>query len=208
MPRDLGGTRWKRFACVLAPSMLAAAALTVSLAQGALAVSFFISGERFKVFTRTLTGEGVSLYGMVDRTRSGELIPVLVAGIERAKINGLCQSLVVPIPLLGPYTLRLTSAEDGTPARAKDLFLDITDGRAGHASLHDVDIGIAAGSLTTGPVSPGDRRSPFFDPNGFAAQSGSATLTDVRATGVAGSAATLDLPETHLSLRPGKNECF
>ncbi|MGK4584635.1 DUF6230 family protein [Kitasatospora sp. HPMI-4] len=208
MPGDFGRTRWKRFACVLAPSMVAAAAVTVSLAQGALAASFFISGQEFKIFARSLTGEGLSLYGMVDTTRSGEHIPVLVTGVERASIKGLCQSLVVPIPLLGPFTLRLTSAEDGTPARAKDLFLDITVLSAGQASLHNVDIGIAAGSLTTGDVNPGDRRSPFFDPNGFAAQSTAATLTDVRATGVAGSAATLDLPGTRLTLKPGTHECF
>ncbi|MDH6126540.1 DUF6230 family protein [Kitasatospora sp. GP82] len=208
MPRDLGGTRWRRFAAVLLPSMAAASAVAISLAQGALAASFFISGEEFKTAAGTLTGEGLSIYGMVDVTRNGDHIPVLVTGVRSATIEALCQSVVIQVPVLGPYTLRLTGGEDGTPARVKNLFLDTSVQRASQAVLHNVDLGIAAGSLTTGEISRGDRESPFFDPNGFALQGTSATLTNVRATGVAASASTIDLPGLHASLKAGKNECF
>ncbi len=44
-----GGTRWKRFALVMVPSIAATAAVGVGLAQGALAASFSVSGQDFKV---------------------------------------------------------------------------------------------------------------------------------------------------------------
>ena len=44
-----GGTRWKRFAVVMVPSVAATAAIGVALAQGALAASFSVSGQSFKV---------------------------------------------------------------------------------------------------------------------------------------------------------------
>ncbi len=37
-----GGTRWKRFAVVMVPSVAATAAIGVALAQGALAASFSV----------------------------------------------------------------------------------------------------------------------------------------------------------------------
>ena len=44
-----GGTRWRRFAVVMVPSVAATAAIGVGLAQGALAASFSVSGQQFKV---------------------------------------------------------------------------------------------------------------------------------------------------------------
>jgi hypothetical protein len=78
---------------------------------------------------------------------------------------------------------------------------------AGGATFHDIDIGVAAGSVTKGPIDPGDR-SGLFDPNGFAQQAESATLTDVRSTVVAVSAATLNVPDLDLSLKQGSHNCF
>ncbi len=46
-----GGTRWKRFAVVMVPSVAATAAIGVALSQGALAASFSVSGQSF-------TGDG------------------------------------------------------------------------------------------------------------------------------------------------------
>ncbi|MFD0502209.1 hypothetical protein ACFQ0G_52590 [Streptomyces chiangmaiensis] len=49
-----GRTCWRRFAAVLVPSLAAVAALGIGMAQGALAASFFISGQRFQVAADTL----------------------------------------------------------------------------------------------------------------------------------------------------------
>ncbi|MFF3326324.1 DUF6230 family protein [Streptomyces sp. NPDC002889] len=206
MPYGVGRTRWKRFALVLVPGVTAAAALGLAMAQGALAASFFISGQRFQVGADSLTVRGLSIYGMVDVPRQGAPVPVVVTGLRHAKIDGLCQSVVVPIPVLGTYTLRLTG--DGARAEAKDMFIDGTSLAAGQASLDDLEIGVAAGSLTKGKINPDDRDSRFFDPNGIAQQAASATLTDVRVTAVAVSAATLNVPGLNVRLVKGRDECF
>ncbi|MFD4138646.1 DUF6230 family protein [Streptomyces sp. NPDC058572] len=201
-----GRTRWKRFAIVLASGVTAATALGIAMAQGALAASFFVSGQKFQIGADTLTARGLSIYGMVDTPRKGAPVPVVVTGMRHAKIDGLCQSIVVPIPVLGTYTLRLTG-DDGQ-AKAKDLFIDGTSLAADEALLNDLDIGVAAGSLTTGKINPDDRDSRFFDPNGIAQQAASATLTDVRVTAIAVSAATLNVPGLNMRLLQGNRSCF
>ncbi|WP_326647549.1 MULTISPECIES: DUF6230 family protein [unclassified Streptomyces] len=207
MSHGFGRTRWKRFAVVLGAGVTAAAALGIGMAQGALAASFFISGQRFQVGADTIKVRGLSIYGMVDVTKKGTLVPVAVTGLRSAKISGLCQSVVVPIPVLGPYTLRLTGG-DRSPTEAKNMFIDATSLSAGQANLDDLDIGVAAGAVSKGPINPEDRDSRFFDPNGVAQQAVSAVLTDVRTTAVAVSAATLNIPELDLRLKQGRRECF
>ncbi|MCX4695668.1 DUF6230 family protein [Streptomyces sp. NBC_01408] len=207
MPHRAGKTSWKRFAAVLVPGVTAAAALGISMAQGALAASFFISGQKFQVAVDTLNADGLSIYGMVDVTRKGTLVPVVVTGVSRAKISGLCQSVVVPIPVLGPYTLRLTGGEQ-SQVQAKNLFLDATSLSIGQANFDNIDIGVAAGSVSKGPINPADKDSRFFDPNGFAQQANSAVLSNVHATTVAVSAATFNVPDLDVRLKQGHHECF
>ncbi|MFI6493470.1 DUF6230 family protein [Streptomyces sp. NPDC050564] len=207
MSHGCGRTRWKRFALFLLPSTVAAAALGIGMAQGALAASFFISGNRFQVAADTFAIRGLSIYGVVDVTRKGRHVPVVVTGARRATIKGLCQSVATEVPVLGLYTLRLTGGDRGEPVDARDMFLDMTSLAAGGSTFHDIDIGVAAGSVTKGPIDPGDRAG-LFDPNGFAQQAESATLTDVRSTVVAVSAATLNVPDLDLSLKQGSHNCF
>ncbi|MFE7775288.1 DUF6230 family protein [Streptomyces sp. NPDC057445] len=207
MSHAFGRTRWKRFAAVLVPAVATAAALGIGMAQGALAASFFISGEKFQISADTIDVRGLSIYGMVDVPRKGTPVPVAVNGFRHAKISGLCQSVVVPIPVLGPYTLRLTGG-DRSQVEADNMFIDATSLSVGNAKLKDIDIGVAAGAISKGPINPGDRNSRFFDPNGVAQQAVSAVLTDVRATAVAVSAATLNVPDLNLRLEQGRHECF
>ncbi|MFI9273346.1 DUF6230 family protein [Kitasatospora sp. NPDC052896] len=206
MSQPFGRTRWKRFAVILLPSLAATAVLAAGVAQNVLAASFLISGEEFKLSADELHGEGFSLYGTVDLTREHVQVPVAVTGFESATIHGLCQSAVFPIPVLGPYTLRLTGGR--RPATAKGFFIDSKRLAADQASSHRLDIGVAAGSLTSGEVSPGDRDSRFFNPNSLAQQASSINLTNVRVTAVAVSAGSLDVPGLDVSLVRGRNECF
>ncbi|MFB7666799.1 DUF6230 family protein [Kitasatospora sp. NPDC056138] len=208
MPRSSGRTRWKRFAVVLTPGIAATALLALGMARGAFAASFFISNEKFKLSAKSLIGEGLSQYGMVDVARDGTHVPVAVTGFRSARIDGLCQSVVIPIPVLGPFTLRLTGGDRGTAAEAREFFIDTTLLEADDATIHNIDIGIAAGSLTSGQVSPGDRTSPLFDPNGIAIQSTTVTLRNLRSTAVAASAGTINLPNMVISLMAGRDECF
>ncbi|WP_435228271.1 DUF6230 family protein [Streptomyces sp. Tue6028] len=207
MLRSAGRTSWKRFACILVPAAAAAAALGIAMAQGALAVSFLISGQKFQVALDTLDVRGLAIYGTVDVTKKGTLVPVVVTGASHAEISGLCQSVVVTIPVLGPYTLKITGG-DHRRVEARNLFLDATALSSSQANFDDLDIGVATGAVSKGPISRGDRNSRFFDPNGFAQQADSAFLTDVHFTTVAVSAATFNVPDLDVQLRQGRHECF
>ncbi|MEU2160147.1 DUF6230 family protein [Streptomyces sp. NPDC019208] len=207
MSHSIGRTRWKRFAAVLVPSVAAAAALGVGMAEGALAASFLISGRTFQISADTLDVRGLSIYGMVDVTRNGTPVPVTVTGFRHAEIGGLCQSVVVPIPVLGPYTLRLTGGEDER-VEAKNMFIDSKTLTIGQAEFEDIETGVAAGAVAKGPINPGDRHSRYFDADGIAQQARSAELTDVQVTAVAVTAATLNVPDLTMRLKQGTRECF
>ncbi|WP_338674779.1 DUF6230 family protein [Streptomyces sp. SCSIO 30461] len=207
MSHGFGRTRWKRFALVFAASVAAAATVGVGMAQGALAASFLISGRTFQISAESMAVRGLSIYGMVDVTREGTAVPVTVTGFRHAEINGLCQSVVVPIPVLGAYTLRLTGG-DGRRAEARNMFIDAQSLNVGEADFKAIDMGVAAGAITKGPINPGDKQSRYFDPDGVAQQADAAELTDVEATAVAVSAATLNVPDLSMRLREGSHECF
>ncbi|HEX5568004.1 MAG TPA: cholesterol esterase, partial [Streptomyces sp.] len=53
-----GGVRWRRFAAVCVPGLAVTGVLAVALAEGALAASFAVSGQQFKVSADRLTGTG------------------------------------------------------------------------------------------------------------------------------------------------------
>src|SRR3954468_18006470 len=92
-----GGTRWKRFAVVMVPSVAATAAIGVAVAQGALAASFSVSGQSFKVAASSIDGTNFVQYGALDTGKTGAH-PVAVVGMKTATIHDLCQSVVVPVP--------------------------------------------------------------------------------------------------------------
>ncbi|MEU1595888.1 DUF6230 family protein [Streptomyces sp. NPDC005708] len=202
-----GRTCWRRFAAFLVTGVAAAAALCIGMAQGALAASFFISGQRFQVAANKLNARGLALYPMVDVARKGTLVPVVVLGFRHANISRLCLSVNLPVPVLGTYTLLLTGG-DRSQVEATNLFIDATSISADQANSNNIDIGVAAGSVTKGPINPGDRNSRFFDPNIFAQQADSIDLTNVRVTSVAVSAATLDIPGLEVQIEPGSHNCF
>ncbi|MFD8999867.1 DUF6230 family protein [Streptomyces sp. NPDC059582] len=206
MSHRVGRTRWRRFAAVLVPGVTACAVLGIAMAQGALAASFLISGYRFQVTADTLTARGLSIYTMVDVTKKHELVPVLVTGARQATVSGLCESATLDLPVLGTYTVTLTGGDE-RPAEATNLFIDATLVAAGQADFRNVDIGIAQGAITKGPIDPGDRDSRFFDPSGLGQQATSVTLNDVSVTTVAVSAATFNIPNLRLRIERGRHSC-
>ncbi|RSS55625.1 DUF6230 family protein [Streptomyces sp. WAC01280] len=220
-----GGTRWKRFAVVMVPSVAATAAIGVGLAQGALAASFSISGQEFKVSTDSLVGEEFVQYGSVAQGKKLDgtpfAAPVAVSGFDNARITNMCQSVVTPVPGLGDITLRLT-AGDSDAAKAgntqkqvyaEELYLDVSDLKA-DAQFTNIDIGIAAGALNHGPdgkpsgrqgIQPNTKANEF----GFGQRADNVTLTKVRQKAWATTAATFRLPDLSLSLHRGTDqECF
>ncbi|MQY35129.1 hypothetical protein SRB17_31010 [Streptomyces sp. RB17] len=207
MSHRVGKTRWRRFVAVLVPSVAACAVLGIAMGQGVLAASFLISGKEFQVTADTLTARGLSVYSVVDATRQGGRVPVTVNGSRHSTISRLCQSVLVEVPVLGVQTLKITGGNE-RPVEASNLFLDTTFQSAGQAEFRGLQQGIAQGDITKGPIEPGDRNSPLFDPNGFGQQASSVTLTDVRLTAVALSAGTFTIPGLRVQIEHGRHECF
>ncbi|MFF9621337.1 DUF6230 family protein [Streptomyces griseosporeus] len=211
-----GGTRWKRFAVVMVPSVAATAAIGVALAQGALAASFSVSGQSFKVTAQELNGTGFSQYGAIDQgyTLSGEKTahPVAVSVFDTARIQKMCQSVVTPnIPLLGSVSLTLTAGDSTDPEKqvnAKNLYIDVEDLGA-DAEFTNIDIGVAGKDISQGPgMKAGEVQKKQANPYGFAQQAEKAKLSDVKQTAWATTAGTFKLPGLKMKLQTGTHECY
>ncbi|MFD0309254.1 DUF6230 family protein [Streptomyces sp. NPDC059517] len=204
-----GGTRWKRFAVVMVPSVAATACIGIALAQGALAASFSVSGQSFKVTADELVGTGFSQYGAIDQgyTLKGDKTahPVAVSAFKSASITNMCQSVVTPdIPLLGSVSLTLKAGGGSKPVEAENLYIDVEDLSA-NATFTNIDIGVAAKDASKGPgIAKGDQANPY----GFAQQAEKAVLTDVKQTAWATTAGTFKLSGLKMSLSKGVKECY
>ncbi|MFE7979574.1 DUF6230 family protein [Streptomyces shenzhenensis] len=213
-----GGTRWKRFAVVMVPSVAATACIGVALAQGALAASFSVSGQSFKVRADKLVGDGFAQYGAIDSgyTLDGEKTahPVAVSSFQHAEITNLCQSVVTPnVPFFGKVSLILRAGGAGHDAVEADrIYIDIADLKA-DATFENIDIGVAAGDTAAGNGKGG--KGPGMkgggeqaNPYGFAQQATKATLNDVRQTAWATTAGTFKLSGLKMSLSTSGAECY
>ncbi|MGG2458789.1 DUF6230 family protein [Streptomyces sp. RGM 3693] len=199
-----GGTRWKRFAVVMVPSVAATAAIGVALSQGALAASFSVSGQQFKVSTDRLDGEGFVQYGAVDAQKNGKNVPVAVSAFSNAKIRNLCQSVVVPVPVFGDVSMKLQAGGGDTPVEAKNLYIDLDQLNA-DATFSNINIGVAAGSTSKGP---GIKKGDKADPGSFAQEADKAVLTGVKQRAWATTAGTFKLSGLKMSVTKGKSECY
>ncbi|MFJ1544238.1 DUF6230 family protein [Streptomyces sp. NPDC088246] len=209
-----GGTRWKRFALVMVPSVAATAAVGVGLAQGALAASFSVSGQSFKVHADSLVGHNFVQYGSVatgkDLKGNDAAHAVAVSGFSDAKITNMCQSVVTPnLPFgLGTVTLRLKAGTDPQkPVEATNLYLDVAELDA-DAYFEHMDIGVAAGSVGKPGIQSGTKKA--VNPNGFGQRAETATLTNVNQTAWATTAGTFKLSNLSLRLYSGGDdkECY
>ncbi|MBB5935809.1 DUF6230 family protein [Streptomyces zagrosensis] len=200
-----GGTRWKRFAVVMVPSVAATAAIGVALSQGALAASFSVSGQQFKVTAKKLDGKGFVQYGAIDVQRGGKEIPVAVSAFDSAEITNLCQSVVIPVPYFGDVSLKLSAGtKPGKPVEAKNLYIDLDQLNA-DATFKDINIGVAAGDTKHGP---GIKEHDRADPGSFAQEADEAELKDVKQTAWATSAGTFKLSGLSMNVKKGKHECY
>ncbi|MFF7717036.1 DUF6230 family protein [Streptomyces sp. NPDC087659] len=209
MSQVRGGTRWKRFAVVMVPSVAATAAIGVGLAQGALAASFSVSGQSFKVTASALDGTDFFQYGSLaqgtDLKGNKTLHPVAVSSFGTATITNMCQSVVTPdVPIFGSVSLELRAGGKGTPVKAENLYLDVAELEA-NATFKNIDIGVAAGDKANKPgIQPNTQANPF----GFAQRAKEAHLTDVKQTAWATTAGTFKLSGLSMKLHKGVKECY
>jgi hypothetical protein len=195
----------------MVPSVAATAAVGVGLAQGALAASFSVSGQDFKVTAAKLDGDNLIQYGSVSKGKSladpegkDVLHPVTISGFSHAEITNMCQSLVTPVPGLGPITLKLRTGHKGSPAVADNIYLDVAELDA-NAEFKDLDIGVAVGdgSHTTKPQAGTVANGALFSQ-----RAKKAILTDVRQKAWATTAGTFKLPDLNLRLLSGDQPCY
>lgn len=199
-----GGTRWKRFAVVMVPSVAATAAIGVALSQGALAASFSVSGQQFKVTADRLDGNGFTNYGAVDTTQAGKKA-VGVNAFNSAKIRNLCQSVVVPVPAFGNMTMKLGAGAEGSPAvEAKKLYIDADDINA-DATFRNIDIGV---DVDKGSKGPGPAKGDHYQGGSFGQQADSATFKHIKQRAWATTAGTFKLSGLKMNIKKGTHECY
>ncbi|MCC2277558.1 DUF6230 family protein [Streptomyces sp. ET3-23] len=201
-----GGTRWRRFAVVMVPSVAASAAIGVAIAQGALAASFSVSGQQFQVTAESLHGTGFVQYGANDVTKVGNK-PVAVVGLNSAEITKLCQAVTVPTPF-GDVSMLLKAGTDKEKVQAEKLFIDADDMHA-DATFKGVDIGVAVDSTTKGPgpAKPGENGRGAYVPGSFSQQADEVFFNHVDQRAWATSAGTFTLPGLNLNVSTGKTPC-
>jgi hypothetical protein len=201
----------------MVPSVAATAAIGVGLAQGALAASFAVSGQEFKVTAGKLVGTGFSQYGGVDMgykdLKGDEKVahPVAISTFKNASITKMCQSVVTDVPFVGKITLKLTAGDKGTDVQAEKLYLDVSELDA-NAKFRNIDIGVAAKDTDN----PGTGKGPAVKdtsilPNGFAQQAEEVELTGVEQKAWATTAGTFELSGLSMRLHKGdgpKVECY
>lgn len=192
-----GRTRWRRFALVSTAALVAAGAMLVAMANGAIAASFSVSGSTFKVSADVLEGDGFAQYGGVATQKNGNQIPVAVSGIKSASLSNLCQSVVVP----GTPISLVIRAGRGTPATATDLLIDMTQ-LSGDATFTNISIGQDASTLTKGGT------NAVGQAGGFGQQADHVKIVGLRQVAWSTSAGTFALNGLDLHVSLSKEECF
>ncbi|MFE4535470.1 DUF6230 family protein [Streptomyces scopuliridis] len=189
-----GRVRFRRAALMGVPAVAAAATLVILTAQGAIAAQFAISGMPFTVTADRLEGEGFEQFGGMDNMAEGSpnagdtggQVLVVVSAIKKARLTKLCQSVEI-----GGTYLRITAGDKGTPVSATDLATDSTVLSGDQADFDNIEIGGDASTFTKAGV-----KGPL---GVFGQQADTVTITNLRQTNWATTAARFRLPNLHLS---------
>ncbi|MFF4295834.1 DUF6230 family protein [Streptomyces vinaceus] len=140
-----GRVRWRKSAAVAVPAVLAVGAMSVVMAQGALAASFAVSGTSFQVSSSKLSSKGLASYVQTDRSVDGKGHPVALLGIGEATLTDICQSAEVGTPL-GTVVFKLTAGGPAGEVTASNLVIDGED-LDGDATFGTAQIGRDASTL-------------------------------------------------------------
>ncbi|MDG4822330.1 DUF6230 family protein [Asanoa sp. WMMD1127] len=193
-----GRTRWRRFAALTLPAVAAAGFIVFGMANGAIAASFAVSGQTFKVSADRLVGNGFVQYGSVARDAEGNDHPVAVSGINRATLTNLCQSVKVPGM---PVVLTINAGGNGKPATAVNMLIDMTELR-GDATFTNIEIGRDAGTL--------NKANSKGQPGSFGQQADKVVINNLKQVAWSTSAGTFTLNGLRMKVNVGADakECF
>ncbi|GIF75342.1 DUF6230 family protein [Asanoa siamensis] len=193
-----GRTRWRRFAALILPAVAAAGFIVFGMANGAIAASFAVSGQTFKVSADKLVGNGFVQYGSMVEDAKGGQHPVAVSGINHATLANLCQSVRVPGM---PIVLTINAGGGDKPASADNLLIDMTELR-GDATFTNIEIGRDAGTL--------NKANTKGTSGAFGQQADKVVINDLKQVAWSTSAGTFKLTGLKLKVNVGADakECF
>ncbi|MGO4681565.1 DUF6230 family protein [Microbacterium sp. 2MCAF23] len=195
--RKFGSSHAGRIALVAIPAGVVAAALMGGVAQGAVPVSFAVSGSQFQIGASQLEGTGFSQYAGVAKDTEGKEHTVAIANIKSATLNDLCQSVITDTPL-GKVGVLIKAGGNGNPASASDLQIGMT-GLKGDASFGAIRIGVDASSVNTeAKGSAGD----------FAQDADTVSIKNLQQTAWSTQASVFTLTGMTLELTDGSQGCF
>jgi hypothetical protein len=187
-PARRGRVRLRRVAVMAVPAVAVAAGLAIMTAEGALGVSFSISGMPFTVTAKSLDGTGFEQFGgldsMIDNSPNqgdtGGQVLIVTSAIKNATLDSLCQSVD-----LGGTNLLITAGSGSSKVRATDLTTDSTE-LTGDAAFSNIEIGNDASTLTKAGVK---------GPQGvFSQQADTVHINKLRQTNYATTAGVFKLP--------------
>ena len=182
-----GRVRWRRFAAIFIPAFLAITVVLFLAAQGAIGVSFAISGTPFTVKASEISGTGFEQWGAVDTDLSNTPHPVFVSSFNSATLTNLCQAVSTGLPSPFPAFLLIKAGGGGSPASASNLVVDATNLTADTATFNSINIGQDPNSFTN--------PKPSGLPNGtFGQAASSVDITNANQTALATTAGTFTLP--------------
>lgn len=194
-----GGVHWKRFALALVPALGAAGILVALTAQGAIAASFAVSGDSFKVSADKLEGTGFAQYGDVATSVDGKDHRVAMSVIDKVELTDLCQSVYTETPI-GDVTLLVKAGQGDTPASADNMLIDVEQ-LSGDATFTSMEIGRDASTLDNDSGQTGEKGA-------FGQQAETVKITDLKQTAWGVNAGTFRLTGLKLDIKPGDHECF
>jgi hypothetical protein len=195
--RKLTGTHAGRIVLTAVPVAVVATVLMAGVANGAVPVSFSVSGSQFQISASSLDGTGFSQYAGVAPDTAGTQHQVAIANIKSATLADLCQSVVTDTPL-GKVGMLITAGGGGHPASATDLQIGMTDLK-GDSTFSNIRIGVDASTVSTGAKgSAGD----------FAQDSDSITITGLQQTAWSTQASVFTLTGMHVQVTDGTKGCF
>jgi hypothetical protein len=205
-----GRTNWRKFAVSIGVPLAVAAGLVVALEQGAIAASFQVSGQNFKLSATELDGNGFTQYtAPLSQTGApGGQALTAMSGIHDATITKLCQTVAAQTPF-GPVVMRIDAGDgttDDTKVHATNLLIGMSD-LQGNATFGNIQIGVDSSTMTA----DGQPAASHGQAGGFGQQATTVDIKNLKQTATYTSAGTFTLNGMHLHLfvndAAGK-ECF
>lgn len=195
--RKFTSTHAGRIVIAAVPVALVSTVMMAGVANGAVPVSFAISGSQFQISASQLEGTGFSQYAGVANDTAGNPHQVAIANIASASLSDLCQSVTTETPL-GTVGLMITAGGGGVPASATDLQIGMTDLK-GDSTFGNIRIGVDASTVNT--AAKGEAGT-------FAQDSDTISIVGLQQTAWSTQASVFTLTGMHVTLTDGTETCF